>query len=85
MIDEEMIDETIEELKEAKQILVELQGEYAVLEKALELACKELRDWVSLYNYCKSKDCDNCPADFTCVDATMEFFIEKAEEELQND
>ena len=92
MYPQELIDEyynAIQELHEAlddkDQQITDLQHEKEVIQKALELACKELRDDTCM----RCDSCNSCNrlemCDYVLSLYPTSYFIEQAKEMLENE
>lgn len=70
-------------IQDKNQIIKQKDQQIAELKKALELACRQLKDGNCAY--CKYKDYQICPPNYNCADETVEYFLDKAKEMLKDE
>lgn len=77
------ISNLIKEFAEEKdQQITNLQNQFAITEKALELACKEI---TGSCEYCSYKTRIECPVEADCLDEKINYFKSQAKEMLENE
>ena len=74
------ISDLIKEFAEEKdQQITDLQSQLTIIQKALELACKEI---TGSCEYCSYKTRIECPVEADCLDEKINYFKTKAKEML---
>ena len=77
------ISNLIKEFAEEKdQQITDLQKQLATVEKALELACREITGSCA---YCSYKTSIECPVEADCLDEKINYFKSKAKEMLESE
>ena len=77
------ISNLIKEFAEEKdQQITNLLNQFAITEKALELACKEI---TGSCEYCSYKTRIECPVEADCLNEKINYFKSKAKEILENE
>ena len=77
------ISNLIKEFAEEKgQQITDLQSQLTIIQKALELACKEITGSCA---YCSYKTRIECPVDADCLDEKINYFKTKAKEMLESE
>ena len=77
------ISNLIKEFAEEKdQQITDLQSQLTIIQKALELACKEI---TGSCEYCSYKTRIECPVEADCLDEKINYFKTKAKEMLESE
>ena len=64
------------------QQITDLQSQLTIIQKALELACREI---TGSCEYCSYKTRIECPVEADCLDEKINYFKTKAKEMLENE
>ena len=64
------------------QQITDLQSQLTIIQKALELACREI---TGSCEYCSYKTMIECPVEADCLDEKINYFKTKAKEMLENE
>ena len=77
------ISNLIKEFAEEKdQQITDLQSQLTIIQKALELACREI---TGSCEYCSYKTRIECPVEADCLDEKINYFKTKAKEMLESE
>ena len=77
------ISNLIKEFAEEKdQQITDLQSQLTIIQKALELACKEI---TGSCEYCSYKTRIECPVEADCLDEKINYFKTKAKEMMKSE
>ena len=77
------ISNLIKEFAEEKdQQITDLQSQLTIIQKSLELACREI---TGSCEYCSYKTRIECPIEADCLDEKINYFKTKAKEMLENE
>ena len=77
------ISNLIKEFAEEKdQQITDLQKQLAIIQKALELVCREI---TGSCEYCSYKTRIECPVEADCLDEKINYFKTQAKEMLENE
>ena len=68
--------------EEKDQQITDLQSQLTIIQKALELACREI---TGSCEYCSYKTRIECPVEADCLDEKINYFKTKAKEMLESE
>ena len=68
--------------EEKGQQITDLQSQLTIIQKALELACKEI---TGSCEYCSYKTRTECPVEADCLDEKINYFKTKAKEMMKSE